>query len=85
MFDANLNLKATLPIDITPGYLAFDKAGDIWASAPLGRSVNHFNQQGRDLGHALTRAIAYPYGVAIDSAGYIYVAPVSENYIAKFD
>lgn len=85
VFDADLKLRATYRVDITPGYLAFDKAGDFWASAPFGTSVHHFTQQGRDLGGPLTKYVEFPYGVAIDSEGYVYVAPVSENYIVKFD
>jgi DNA-binding beta-propeller fold protein YncE len=85
-FNSDCSVHAPpIPVDITPGYLAFDKHADLWASAPLGASVNHFNQSGKDLGGALTQDVSNPYGVAIDSDGFIYEANVSTSTVGKFN
>jgi sugar lactone lactonase YvrE len=76
--------QETVPTDITPGYLSFDKKADFWASDALGAQVNHYDQNGTDLGGTLTQDISAPYGIAIDSKGFIYVANVGNNTVTKY-
>jgi hypothetical protein len=67
-------LQYTTP-GFTPGYLAFQNASSLVVSDPLSNVVAFYNTSGTQTG-SFSDGVAYPYGIAIDSTGAIYVANV---------
>jgi hypothetical protein len=59
----------------TPGYLAFQASGTLVVGNPLSNVVDFINTSG-NVTASFSDGVYYPYGIAIDSKGNIYVANV---------
>ena len=79
-----------------PRYVTTDRVGNIYVVdtwnhrvqkfSPTGRFLLEFGGQGGPWGYdEADGKFSYPYGVAVDSQGYIYVSDFNNNRIQKFN
>jgi len=68
----------------SPNGLAFDSAGNLYATSYLGNKIHKFTPNGVGSIFSSNVLLSRPFGVAFDSAGNLYATSSSNDVIVRF-